>query len=61
MLKATNIQWVIDEPADGLDLPSEVEIPEEFSHDEEQISDYLSDLTGFLHEGFSLEAQPSRA
>ena len=35
------------------ELPSEMEIPEGVT-DEDEISDYLSDETGFCHEGFKL-------
>lgn len=53
-MKATNIQWDVDCPKDLESLPAEVEIPDGIE-DEEEISDYLSDLTGFCHKGFSLE------
>ena len=55
-MKATNIKWDIDEDCD-LDtlqmLPNEIEIPEGMT-DEDEISDYLSDVTGFCHEGYVL-------
>ena len=47
-MKATNIEWDLET------LPTEVEIPDGME-DEEEISDYLSDLTGFCHKGFCLE------
>lgn len=53
-MKATNIQWDIDEYGDEIDLPSEIEIPDDLKNDDE-ISDYLSDLTGFCHKGYRLE------
>lgn len=34
-------------------LPSEIDIPEEME-DEEEISDYLSETTGYCHKGFVL-------
>lgn len=34
-------------------LPSEIEIPNDMT-DEEEISDYLSDKTGFSHYGFKI-------
>lgn len=34
-------------------LPTEMKIPEDIT-DEEEISDYLSDETGFCHYGFEL-------
>lgn len=53
--KAVDIQWDIDDDDDFMefpDLPSEMEIPDDV--DEDDISDYLSDTTGFCHAGFSL-------
>ena len=52
MLKAINIMWDVDYDDDGY-LPTEIDIPEGMT-DEEEISDYLSDVTGFCHEGFEL-------
>ena len=52
-MKAFDIQWDLDEEDAGVQLPSEVDIPEEMT-DEDEISDYLSDLTGFCHKGFRL-------
>lgn len=52
-LVAINIQWDVDDEEDLKLLPQRVEIPEEMT-DEDEISDYLSDLTGFCHCGFSL-------
>lgn len=60
MRVATDIQWDIDleenetyEAAiENCNLPNEIEIPDTI--DEEDISDYLSDKTGFCHAGFSL-------
>lgn len=51
-MKAVNIEWDIDEN-ETTELPSEIEIPDEMKN-EEDISDYLSDVTGFCHKGFSL-------
>lgn len=56
-MKAKNIQWDID--FDDFDpevdeLPTEIEIPEGMT-DEDEISDYISDQTGFCHKGFELE------
>lgn len=50
--KATHIQW--DTDGCRLNLPREVEIPEGIV-DEDEIGDYLSDLTGFCHAGFDIE------
>lgn len=53
--KAVNIQWDIDpEDDDGVELPNEITIPNDIE-DEETISDYISDVTGFCHKGFELE------
>ena len=51
-LRATNIVWDTDD--ETVDLPTSIEIPEDIT-DEDKISDYLSDLTGFCHKGFTLE------
>ena len=53
MLKAINIRWDVDDKKDLKHLPTEIIIPEGIT-DEEEISDYLSDETGFCHEGFEL-------
>lgn len=53
MLKAINIDWDVDCPRDLKGLPTEIEIPQEMK-DENEISDYLSDVTGFCHKGFDL-------
>lgn len=52
---ATCIKWDTDGDKEIFeDLPSEIEIPEGMT-DEEEISDYLSEVTGFCHEGYVLE------
>ena len=53
-MKATNIKWDVDFEEDLEILPTEIEIPEDMT-DEEEISDYLSNATGFCHNGFKLE------
>lgn len=58
-MKAINIKWDTDGDMDLLnELPTEIEIPEDKTDedeiDEEEISDYLSDETGFCHNGFEL-------
>ena len=50
-MKAINIEW--DTDGDMELLPTEIEIPEEIV-DEDEISDYLSDQTGFCHYGFEV-------
>lgn len=52
-MKATNIIW--DDEETDLGLPTEIELPKEIENDEDAISDYLSDATGFCHCGFVLE------
>lgn len=51
-LVATNIQWDVDNEEDLNYLPQKVALSEGMVDDDE-ISDYLSDLTGFCHYGFS--------
>lgn len=54
VLVAYDIKWDTDGDKDVFDnLPSEVNIPEEMV-DNEEISDYVSDETGFCHAGFKL-------
>lgn len=53
MLKATNILWDTDYNDDG-ELPTEIDIPEGMT-DEDEISDYLSEVTGYCHQGYVLE------
>lgn len=52
-MKAVNIEWDVDFEEDLEDLPTEMEIPEGMT-DEEEISDWLSDEIGFCHNGFIL-------
>lgn len=55
-MKAVNIEWNVDDEDDLATLPEEIIIPSELENeDDEMISDYLSDATGFCHKGFSLE------
>ena len=56
-MKAKNIKWDTDGDMEILEeLPKEIEIPEGMT-DEEEISDWLSDQTGFCHNGFVLEKE----
>ena len=64
MLKAINIKWNTDGDEEVLqDLPTEMIIPDDleemYKKDKEyaleEISDWLSDETGFCHAGFKLE------
>lgn len=53
-MKATCIIWDVDCKEDLQHLPTEIDIPDGMT-DEDEISDYLSDTTGFCHKGFVLE------
>lgn len=64
MLKAINIKWDTDEDKEVFnELPTEMIIPDEleeiYKKDKEyaieEISDWLSDETGFCHGGFEIE------
>ena len=52
-MKAINIIWDTDTEECLKDLPTEIEIPNEMT-DEEEISDYITNETGFCHKGFEL-------
>lgn len=54
-MKAVSIIWDVDYEEDLESLPKEIEIPDGMM-DEDEISDYLSDATGFCHKGFEIEA-----
>lgn len=57
MAKAVDIKWETD--GYDVDLPTEMEIPECFIDedgiDEKAVSDWISDETGWLHDGFRIE------
>ena len=50
-MKAINIDWDVEEGADF--LPNEIEIPDGIT-DADEISDYITNETGFCHYGFEL-------
>lgn len=52
-MKANNIKWDVDNEEDKALLPTVIELPDGMSDDEE-ISDYLSKVTGFCHYGYNL-------
>lgn len=52
-MKAIDIIWDVDYEKDKDLLPTEIEIPDDII-DEDEISDYISDITGFCHYGFNL-------
>lgn len=55
-MKAANIKWETD--GEDVTLPIEMDIPEhvvkESKEDEDAISDYISNITGWLHNGFEI-------
>lgn len=52
-MKAVNIKWDVDYKEDLNVLPKEIAIPDNI-RDEDEISDYLSDMTRYCHKGFEL-------
>ena len=52
-MKAIDIEWDVDNLEDLEYLPTEIEIPDSMV-DEEEISDYISNVTGFCHKGYAL-------
>lgn len=52
-MKAVDIEWDVDYEEDRELLPTEIEIPHGMK-DEDEISDYLSDVTGYCHKGYAL-------
>lgn len=50
-MKVVNIVW--DTDGENVKLPNEIELPFGM-FDEDEISDYISDETGFCHYGFEL-------
>ena len=57
-MRAINIDWDAPEDVIGT-LPTEIIIPE--GTDEEDIPDYLSDQTGWLHKGYVLDVEEDSA
>lgn len=49
---AVNIKW--DTDGENIDLPEKIIIPNNIKDDIDAISDYISDKTGFCHNGFSI-------
>ena len=53
-MKATNIKWDTDGDMEFLvELPTEMKLPDGMT-EEDEISDWWSDQTGFCHDGFNL-------
>ena len=60
MVKVKNIKWKTD--GYEVDLPKELIIPESFVEEDGEIdcdavADWLSDTTGWLHDGFEIEKE----
>ena len=53
-MKAINIKWDVDTEEELEDLPTEIEIPNNIDIEDDVMSDYISDVTGFCHYGFEL-------
>lgn len=60
--KATRIEWDVDKEdvEEDFSLPKEIDVPEEIVEEAMEkmvleMSDYISDKTGFCHKGFALE------
>lgn len=55
-MKAVNIEWDVDYDEDDIlleELPTEIEIPSGI-RDTDEITEYLSNVTGFCHKGYHL-------
>ncbi len=56
-MKAYNIHWETDGDLDVfLSLPNEIDIPDGMV-DEDEISDYISNQTGWCHSGYELDME----
>lgn len=54
-LIAIDIEWDIEKD-NTIELPKTIKIPDGLEN-EDDISDYLSEQTGFCHKGFSLKEE----
>ncbi len=52
-MRAVNILWDVDDVSDLEVLPKVIEIPDAITEDGD-ISDYISNVTGYCHKGFDL-------
>ena len=52
-MKAYDIKWNVDYEEDLKNLPTEIDIPKDMTN-EDEISDYITDFTGYCHCGFKL-------
>lgn len=60
---ATDIVWSLDNDDDGSDLPEEIYIPEDIvlsEGDSEAVGNYITDMTGFCHEGYVVELRDKK-
>lgn len=55
-LVAYDIQWETDYEEDKDNLPTEIEIPDNIT-EESDITEYLSNVTGYLHNGYKLKTE----
>ena len=53
-MKAFNIIWDTDSEEDMDSLPTEILIPDTIT-DIDEISDFITELTGFCHKGFKVK------
>lgn len=53
-MRVINIDWDIDCEEDRELLPIAIEIPKEIEYDNDAVSDYISDVTGYCHKGYNL-------
>lgn len=63
-MKAIDIEWDVDSKKELKLLPKEIPIPDEMIPKDpddynDDISDYISDLTGYCHRGFKLVKESS--
>ena len=56
-MKAINIQW--DTDGEAVELPPEIDLPGGMT-DEDEISDYITEQTGWCHKGFMLSGAESQ-
>lgn len=64
-MKAINIKWDVDNKKDLEFLPKETDIPNEVAYEDgelniEAISNYLTDETGFCHDGYDLTSSSDK-
>ena len=55
-MRAVKIIWDVDDAEDLQNRPTEMDLPAGMT-DPDEVSDYISDVTGFCHKGFSIAYQ----